>query len=320
MQGLHISPLASTGLAGPRCGSKLSVDTEIDEILRAVALARAERPAYSHLFDFFEALLTVGAEVRGKLHIQMPSIAGGFPESKWENGLPLLNQWDFPVDTAGAEDFLARIEESIPGSNRQLIDGYQSLKRSIAFHAERSREFWHSFLKDEEGGGGEWLRLDSTTDPASVFFLAMSAIKPSIVQTARTLLEVHTLPTSWLRGYCPVCGSLPSLLYVYGEGARKALCSWCATRWVLHRLQCPYCDNRSHQSLGYIGIEDEPYNRIVYCEICRFYFKQIDFRETAYAPFLPLEEWITLHLDMLARKAGWQQPPSKAPAVYGKTV
>jgi FdhE protein len=91
---------------------------------------------------------------------------------------------------------------------------------------------------------------------------------------------------------------------------------WCATRWDLHRLQCPYCENRDHESLGYIGIEEEPRNRVVYCNICRFYFKQIDMRELAYAPYLPLEEWTTLHLDLLALKAGWGQPPSPAPAVY----
>jgi FdhE protein len=290
-----------------------------DEIRRAVALARAERPAYSHLYDFLEALLVAGAEIGGRLHIEIPSIDAGLAKSKWENGFPLLNRWDFPIDTVAAEDFLASIEKSLPGSNRQLANAYQSLKQSVTIHSERRREFWHSFLQHETGPREERLDIDSETDPASVLFLAMSAIRPSLELTARTLLQTHTVPPSWLSGYCPVCGSLPSLLYVYGEGGRKAFCSFCATRWDLHRLQCPYCENRHHESLGYIAIEQEPQNRIVYCDICRFYFKQIDLRELAYAPCLPLEEWITLHLDLLARKAGWRQPPSPAPAVYPKT-
>jgi FdhE protein len=32
---------------------------------------------------------------------------------------------------------------------------------------------------------------------------------------------------------------------------------------------------------------------------------------------LPLEEWTTLHLDFLAQREGWQQPPSPAPTLYG---
>jgi FdhE protein len=290
-----------------------------DEIRRAVALARAGRPAYSHLYDFLEALLVAGAEISGRLHIEIPSIDDSLAKSKWEKGSPLLNRWDFPIDTAAAQDFLVSIEKSLPRANRQLAHAYQSLKHSITIHSERRREFRRSLLKSETEPLEELLDIDSETDPASVLFLAVSAIKPSLELTARTLLETHTVPLTWLRGYCPVCGSLPSLLYVYGEGARKAFCSWCATRWDLHRLQCPCCENRHHESLGYIGIEEEPQNRIVYCDICKFYFKQIDLREQAYVPCLPLEEWTTLHLDLLARKAGWRQPPSQAPAVYLKT-
>jgi FdhE protein len=264
-----------------------------DEILRAVALARAERPAYSHLYDFLEALLVAGAEISGRLHIDVPAIEEGLAKSRWAKGSPLLNRWDFPIDAAAALDFLSSIEKAIPQANLQLAHAYLSLKRSIAIHSKRPLEFWRRFLKHETDAREERSGMDSETDPASVLFLAVSAIRPSLELTARRLLETHTVPDSWLKGYCPACGSLPSLLYVCGEGARKAFCSWCATRWDLQRLQCSFCENRHHESLGYIAVEEEPQNRIVYCEICRFYFKQIDLREMAYVPCLPLEEWIT---------------------------
>jgi hypothetical protein len=34
-------------------------------------------------------------------------------------------------------------------------------------------------------------------------------------------------------------------------------------------------------------------------------------------PYFPLEEWTTLHLDLIAQRAGWKQPPSPSPKVYG---
>lgn len=284
-----------------------------DEISRAVALARVERPAYNHLYDFLEALLIAGAEIRGRVHIEIPSITRSLAKSKWENGSPLLNRRDFPVDVSAAEDFLAVIEKAIPVTNRQLAHACESLRHSIAIDSRR-RKVRHGLLH-EMGPWADWLEVDSTMGPTSLFFLAMSAVRPSLELTARALLQAHRLPPSWKNGYCPVCGSLPSLLYIHGEGARRGFCSWCTTRWDLNRLQCPFCENRRHESLGYIGIEEEPQNRIAYCEICRFYFKQIDLRDLDYAPCLPLEEWITFHLDLLARKAGWRQPPSPASAV-----
>jgi FdhE protein len=69
--------------------------------------------------------------------------------------------------------------------------------------------------------------------------------------------------------------------------------------------------------LGYLYPEGEPHYRVQFCRRCRMYFKLVDQRELLESLFLPLEEWTTLHLDFLAQRDGWQQPPSPAPAVYG---
>jgi hypothetical protein len=50
------------------------------------------------------------------------------------------------------------------------------------------------------------------------------------------------------------------------------------------------------------------------------YFKLIDTRELLDPIYFPLEEWTTLHLDLVARKEGWEQPPSPSPVVYGKAM
>ena len=125
------------------------------------------------------------------------------------------------------------------------------------------------------------------------------------------------LKGDWQRGYCPVCGSLPSLLYLHGEGERRGYCSWCGTEWTLHRLQCPHCDNRRHESLGYLYLDEQPDSRIQYCRICKIYFKLYDTREWLDPPFWPAIEWTSLHLDLLAQREGWLQAPSPAPAMYG---
>jgi FdhE protein len=291
---------------------------EQDSIERAIALARVERPAYSNIYAFLEVLFIERALAREGLLIEVPHISDGLAATKWENGFPLLNRWDFPIDTAAAERALEGSGKAIPVENHLLAEAFRALKQSIPNEPAEKDRYWNSFLHHEMEPWEEWIAADEgLIDPASLLFLARSAARPSIETTAEKLIETHPIPGGWLKGYCPVCGSFPSLLYLEGEGERKAFCSWCATRWDLHRLQCPCCDNRYHESLGYLSLEEEPQNRITYCNICKFYFKQIDVREFAYPPYLPLEEWTTLHLDLLAQKAGWNQPPSPAPAVYG---
>jgi FdhE protein len=291
---------------------------EKDRIERAFALAGAERPAYANIFPFVEALLVAAAEVRATLSLEIPQIPDETAKARWESGFPLLRRWDFPVDTAAAERLLEKISGAIPADNRQLAEARRIIVRSVPEAPGEKKRFWNSFLHHEMEPWEEWLKADAgKMDLASVLFLARSAVRPCVEFAAEKLTAAHPVPDWWLKGYCPVCGSFPSLLTLEGQGARKGFCSWCATRWNLHRLQCPYCDNRAHESLGYLAVEQEPHNRISYCNLCKFYFRQIDTRELAYPPYLRLEEWTTLHLDLIAQKAGWNQPPSPAPAIYG---
>lgn len=295
-----------------------AINRDKEKIERAIALARAEKPAYSHLYSFLESLFIAGAEAKANLRVKIPPLSGVPPERKWEDGFPLLNRWDFQVDTQSAGRILDAAGKAIPEQNLQLAQAWKALARAIPENSSERDRFWGSFLHHEMEPWEEWIDAgEDGLDLASILFLARSAIKPSLEFTASTLLESHPIPDSWLKGYCPVCGSFPSLLYLEGDGNRKCFCSWCSTSWDIHRIQCPYCDNRYHESLGYLALEAERQNRIVYCNPCGFYFKQVDTREMPYAPYWPLEEWTTLHLDLVAQKSGWRQPPSPAPKVYG---
>ena len=288
-----------------------------DTIQQAFALARDDKPAYRDLFPLLEALFLLQAEVKGTLEPAPLEMASQAVAAKWESGFPLLRRWDFPVDIKAATRILQEIREHIPSGNERMRLAHEVLSAHLAGHPESAEEVWRSFLQHEMEPWEEWLDTEAVDVP-SVLFLARSCLRPSVEWTAEDLLRRFPLPKDWLRGYCPTCGSLPALLFLVGEGERIAHCSWCGTQWGLQRLQCPYCDNRMHDSLGYMFVEAEPQYRIQHCNQCKTYFKLIDTRERLYPPFLPLEEWTTLHLDLLAQRAGWKQPASPSPVVYGE--
>lgn len=296
---------------------KTAIETAITKIKDAFALARTNKPAYGELYPFLEALLVGQTRVGSELKLASVDLSEELVRAKWEEGVPLLQRWDFPLDTEAAARILALVEDHLPASNEPLRNAHRALKEGLARHSGQQTEFWQSFLHHDWEPWEEWVPMEGL-DLASLLYLARSCLRPSLEWVARDLRRRFPLPGGWLKGYCPICGSLPSLLLLEGEGERRASCSWCGTRWGLHRLQCPYCDNRYHESLGYLFAEEEPQYRAQYCRLCKYYFKQIDLRERMEPPCLPLEEWTTLHLDLLAQQAGWQQPPSPAPAVYGE--
>lgn len=109
---------------------------------------------------------------------------------------------------------------------------------------------------------------------------------------------------SWMRCYCPVCGSGPSMAQLAGSdpGRRRLLvCGCCRMRWQFLRIGCPFCENTNDQRLSALSIEGEKQLRIDYCHSCSGYLKTYisEGRES-----LMLADWTSLHLDILAKDKG----------------
>jgi len=296
---------------------KTQADDVIATIKQQGARAKSEKPAYGELYPFLEGLFVIQAQVKDSLNLDSPDLLPDLVNMKWAEGSPLLRRWEFPLDLKAAAMVLARVKDVIPESNHPFLNAYAALSKALDRHPEQDEAIWRSFLEHELEPWEEWMDIQEL-DISILLFLARSCLRPSLEWVAEDLLTRYPLPASWLKGYCPICGSLPALLFLRGEGERMAYCSWCGTTWGLHRLQCPTCDNRYHESLGYFDVEGEPYYRVHYCRLCKSYFKLIDTRELLNFPYLPLEEWTTLHLDLLARQEGWQMPASPSPAIYAE--
>ena len=295
---------------------KTDIEETINRIKSCFALARTTKPAYEEFYPFLEALFLIQAKFKNSLKLVPLEISSDRVEIKLHAGFPLLHRWDFPIDLQAADSVLSLVKDHIPESNEDLSKAWTALFQASECHTAHKAELWRSFMQHELEPWEEWVVTEGI-NISSLLFLARSCVRPSLEWVAEDLVSRFPIPEAWLKGYCPICGSLPALLFLSGEGERKAYCSWCGMIWGQHRLQCPYCENRYHESLGYLFAEAELPYRAHYCRLCKHYFKQIDAREFVNFPYLPLEEWTTLHLDLLAQQAGWQTAPSPSPAVYG---
>ena len=111
----------------------------------------------------------------------------------------------------------------------------------------------------------------------------------------------------WLKPYCPVCGRKPLLaqLRKQNEGrARYLKCGGCGTMWRWNRLGCTYCDNEDLYKMHILEVESEPEMRLDVCDKCHSYIKTYNHEgdENIY-----LNDWATLHFDLLAEEEGLQK-------------
>lgn len=153
--------------------------------------------------------------------------------------------------------------------------------------------------------GKTWHML-TTTDASLANYLLWNCvthylknIMPSLEQTVKDV--------KWVEGYCPICGNQPVMAFLKKTDRgreRFLLCGHCNCSWSYARLQCPYCENSDQKTLGVIEVEEEPDIRADVCKKCNSYIKTyVGKNKTA----LELEDWATIHIDMLFKAKGYQK-------------
>ena len=111
----------------------------------------------------------------------------------------------------------------------------------------------------------------------------------------------------WRKAICPVCGSAPKFAELGGEAlaaSRYLHCGFCGWAWQVDRIGCPYCDNKNHNRLQTLIIEDYQQCKLEVCQECRRYLKVVDNRE--FIGLIPeIEDMATPHLDLAAIERGY---------------
>jgi FdhE protein len=264
---------------------------------------KEKRPGYGALLDFYVAVRE--SQLASRVSVQVDPVK----VNKNGKGLPAEER----LSPVGKEDFPFDMEAS--------IDLFQSLCRlgnaanpHIASQVEKIEQALHDGTMDLKAlftGGGqdqaiEQVAADRGLDKQVLSFLVRSSTRPSI-EAGREQLRGEFDPETWRKTRCPVCGSLPTLSLLRGDGGmRYSLCSCCDYQWRIDRLSCSVCGSKEQGALHYFCGEGEDACRIDLCDTCHHYIKTIDYRNLEESD-PSLEDLATLHLDVLAVQKGYRR-------------
>ncbi len=152
-------------------------------------------------------------------------------------------------------------------------------------------------------------------DPGVLAFVLRIITAPVMNALACNGLELLK-DLSWKQGYCPVCGSAPSIGFLsrkedidleslVGGGGKKYLhCSLCSHVWRFPRDLCPSCGTNEPHQREILFVEGVRYERAELCQQCKGYLLTIDFREVDMQPDLLLAPVALMHLDVVAQQKG----------------
>lgn len=265
---------------------------------------KKKRPGYGEVLDFYQKVKEAQTQVKASLKIDPIKVKKEWKELLAKEGFSLIQKEDFPLDVEASAKLFQTLCQIGKDTNPHMAEQVRKIKETIDNKRIDLKKLLKGEVKEQKIGQ---VTNEFGLDEKVFLFLIGSCIKPSI-EAGMEQLRSELDPETWLKGYCPICGSLPSLSLLRGEGGKRYLiCSYCGYQWRIDRIFCPYCNNQEQGSLQYFYGEGEESYRIDLCDKCHQYIKTIDYRNLEESD-PSLEDLATLHLDILASKKGYKRP------------
>jgi formate dehydrogenase accessory protein FdhE len=229
-------------------------------------------------------------------------------------GLPLLYDVELELDYAEAHMLMLRLANALEKVSGNGRDACRRIREALEEGRLEVGTLLSCIAAGDQGtvaSAAQCLKLDA----GFVWTLAQNAFKPALHSWCRQLAPLLEGIT-WNKGYCPVCGSIPILGELQDNHLSKHLrCGQCSADWPFHRLQCLYCGNEDHHTLGYLYEEPRHEKMMVeVCNQCRGYLKVIVSFTPIPPQLLPVEDLATLRLDYIAEKHGYARVDLKVSA------
>ncbi len=221
---------------------------------RRIQQLKKKRPVYREMLDFYQKVRAQESEAKASLRLDPLPLKKGWKDLLVKEGFPLLQRRDFPLDLEGSIHLFHSLCRIAKDANPYMATQVKRIKESLT----KKNIDLEELLKDGlEGKKIQKFADQLEVDQRVLTFLIQQSLKPSIESDAEQASKEVDLE-AWLRGSCPICGSLPYLSLLKDEvGKRYLFCSFCGCRWRFERLGCPFCDNRDQASLQYFYGEGE---------------------------------------------------------------
>jgi FdhE protein len=284
------------------------------DIKNAVAAIKHLRPAYTDILSVYEPIFIAQEESKCRVNVDPIIIPDDQIKIKLTEKFPLINAADFSIDMKAAADLFTVICEAARNNSATLAASARKILEDVETKIDLQKLFTSVLRGDDKHIEKTAKRLDIEKNVLA--FFAYSSIRPSVTLCAEQLGTYLDEQFPWRKGYCPICGSPPVLSILEGEGERYLICSFCWHQWPVKRIFCPFCDMTDSQQLHYFFSEEEKEYRVYTCQACSRYIKTIDTNTAQRVIYPPLEQVVTLHLDMQANEKEFTS--GLASAVYAE--
>lgn len=260
-------------------------------------------PEYADIIPLFVALYEYVSGREGETGISvelMPSVPGAHAEKP----VPLLNSAALRVDRQLTVAFLLGVIDILAAKGQENGDLLALIGAALRDGTILPDTIYRAILERDRAPINDIAAALAIPSPL-VEFIFEIPLKTALERfSAGCAAEQFA---GWEQGVCPVCGSRAGMAELVGEEGRRLLsCSACSFSWPFKRLTCVYCGCDDPGKLSYFTA-GEGATRVDTCKGCSRYIKTRDSRTSAGNIPLEIEDLMTIHLDLLATREGFER-------------
>lgn len=275
----------------------------IAEKLTALKAALGTAPEYAEILPLFTALYDFAREREAQTGISADISAVDRAE-RLAGGFPLVTAAELRMEGGRLCSFLQGAAAVLQQQGRENTAALECIAAALGDGRLDPSPLVLAVLERRRAPLDE--AADALGVPAPLLeYLCEIPLKIALENVADTVSRESV--EAWHEALCPVCGARPAMAELCGDEGRRLLsCSTCFFKWPFKRLKCPSCGCEDADQLSYFTV-GEGATRVDTCKACSRYIKTRDSRTGRADIPLEIEDLLTIHLDLMAAREGFER-------------
>ncbi len=272
---------------------------QIEQLMDDIA---EKNPHCRDIVNAFRPVILERCRLVEKLALQ-DTDAPKVDKRKFKRGVALVRQMmlfrhDDPWDEI-ALSLMPAMKQGFPALHQDLDKLEELIKKGNI----DSYDYFKSYPDDGDTVVASW---------ASEFNVGTVALALLLRTITRIILEKRSQQIEWKwdnweKGYCPVCGTFPSIAMIKEKIAERWLhCSQCGYEWKFSRVLCPYCEHEAYEEMPFFFVEGKDNECAFACEKCKRYLITLTRMSDLLTRDLDISAIRLTHLDIIMQDKGYQ--------------
>jgi FdhE protein len=276
---------------------------ETSEIKNIIDRALQQNPENKEIIKAFAPIIIMQRQLAQQSSLKKIDCSL-IDKEKLKAGVPVINQVNLFLPEEPLKEVALSIASAIKEGMPKLAENIDKISALINEGKINPADYFKETLESENktaAGVEDKLKIS----PSNASFL-MSLVSRVVLERRAKEITAALGTFDWEKGYCPICGSFPSIALIEEEGGKRFLhCSSCGHYWRFTRVSCPYCEKETVQGMEYFYVENKKQEAAFVCDQCKKYLVTLYRAGKVFARDMDVSAISLIHMDIIMQGKGY---------------